>query len=318
MTRWLLKTVAADGAAHGDFVWPLEVGAEVVALDWSDEPTCGGGLHGLLDGRGDGTLLDWSPDAVWLVAEVPADAHLVDLDGKVKVDRCVVAHVGDQASATAFLADRGLTGVVGAHVAAGYGGTATAGDYGTATAGDDGTATAGYGGTATAGYGGTATAGNFGSATAGNGGTATAGDNGTATAGDNGTATAGDNGTATAGYDGTATAGYGGTATAGDNGTATAGDNGTATAGYGGTATAGDDGTATAGYGGTATAGDYGTATAGNFGSATAGNGGTVILAWWDSQLRRRRWVVGEVGIGGIKADAPYRCENGRLVEVDR
>ena len=35
-------------------------------------------------------------------------------------------------------------------------------------------------------------------------------------------------------------------------------------------------------------------------------------------QDRRRRWVVGEVGIGGIKADAPYRCENGRLVEVDR
>ena len=28
--------------------------------------------------------------------------------------------------------------------------------------------------------------------------------------------------------------------------------------------------------------------------------------------------LVGEVGIGGIKADAPYRCENGRLVEVDR
>ena len=56
-----------------------------------DAPKCGGGLHGLLDGRGDGGLLSWSPDAVWLVAEVPADAHLVDLDGKVKVDRCVVA-----------------------------------------------------------------------------------------------------------------------------------------------------------------------------------------------------------------------------------
>ena len=38
---------------------------------------------------------------------------------------------------------------------------------------------------------------------------------------------------------------------------------------------------------------------------------------WWDSQLRRRRWVVGEVGIG-IKADTPYRCEYGRLVEVER
>ena len=206
MTRWLLKTVAADGAAYGDFVWPLEVGAEVTAPDWSDAPKCGGGLHGLLDGRGDGALLDWSPDAVWLVAEVPADAHLVDLDGKVKVDWCVVAHVGDQVSATGFLADQGVVdGVVGAHVVAGDYGTVTAGYYGTATAGDSGTATAGNGGTATAGYCGTATAGNY----------------------------------------------------------------------------------------------------------------GTVILAWWDSQLRRRRWVVGEVGIG-IKADTPYRCEDGRLVEVER
>ena len=279
MTCWLLKTVAADGAAYGDFVWPLEVGAEVTAPDWSDAPKCGGGLHGLLDGRGDGALLDWSPDAVWLVAEVPADAHLVDLDGKVKVDWCVVAHVGDQVSATGFLADQGVVdGVVGAHVVAGHHGTATAGNHGTATAGYGGTATAGNHGTATAGYRGVATAGNRGTATAGDYGTATAGNGGTATAGNHGTATAGDCGTATAGNDGTATAGYGGTATAG--------------------------------YGGTATAGYCGTATAGNY--------GTVILAWWDSQLRRRRWVVGEVGIGGIKADAPYRCENGRLVEVDR
>ena len=229
MTRWLLKTVAADGGAYGDFVWPLEVGAEVVALDWSDEPTCGGGLHGLLDGRGDGSLLDWAPDAVWLVAEVPADARLVDLDRKVKVDRCVVAHVGDQVSATEFLAAQGVTdGVVGAHVTVGDGGSATAGYRGTATAGDYGTATAGYSGTATAGH----------------------------------------NGTATAGYRGTATAGYRGTATAGDCGTATAGDS------------------------------------------------GTVILAWWDDTLCRRRWVIGEVGIDGIKADTPYCCDAGRLEEA--
>ena len=197
MTRWLLKTVAADGAAHGGFVWPLEVGAEVAAPDWSDAPKCGGGLHGLLDGRGDGGLLSWSLDAVWLVAEVPADAHLVDLGSKVKVDRCVVAHVGDQASAIGFLADQGVVdGVVGAHVVAGYRGTATAGDYGTVTAGERGTATAGYDGTATA--------------------------------------------------------------------------------------------------------GDY----------------GTIVLAWWDDKLARRRWVVGEVGIDGIKADTPYRCEDGRLEEA--
>ena len=269
MTRWLLKTVAADGAAHGGFVWPLEVGAEVAAPDWSDAPKCGGGLHGLLDGRGDGGLLSWSRDAVWLVAEVPADAHLVDLGSKVKVDRCVVAHVGDQASAIGFLADQGVVdGVVGAHVVAGYRGTATAGDSGTVTAGDYGTATAG--------------------------------DSGTATAGDYGTVTAGDYGTVTAGYYGTAIAGYYGTATAGYRGTATAGYRGTATAGDYGTVTAGERGTATAGYRGTATAGER----------------GTVILAWWDDTLDRRRWVVGEVGIDGIKADTPYRCDAGRLEEA--
>jgi hypothetical protein len=32
--------------------------------------------------------------------------------------------------------------------------------------------------------------------------------------------------------------------------------------------------------------------------------------------LDRRRWVVGEVGIDGIKADTPYRCDAGRLEEA--
>ena len=246
LTRWLLKTVAADGAADGDFVWPLEVGAEVTAPDWDPTPVCGGGLHGLLDGRGNGSLINWSTDAVWIVAEIPDDETVVDLDGKVKVRRCIVRHVGDKTSAPEFLAAHGHTeGVV----------------YGTATAGVSGAATAG--------------------------------DYGTATAGVSGTATAGDYGAATAGNDGTATAGYYGTATAGNRGTATAGNRGTATAG--------DDGTATAGVSGTATAGER----------------GTIIIAWWDSELGRRRWVVGEVGIDGIVADTPYRVVDGALVEVE-
>ncbi len=230
MTDFLLKTVHADGAAWGGFRWPLDEGAEVIAPDWDPTPVCGGGLHGLLNGAGNGGLIDWSTDAVWIVAEIPDGETVVDLDGKVKVRRCIVRHVGDKTSAPEFLAAHGHTeGVVG--------GTATAGDGGTATAGCRGTATAGY------------------------------------------------------------------------RGTATAGDGGTATAGYGGTATAGDGGTATAGYRGTATAGERGT--------ATAGDGGTIFLAWWDSELRRRRWVVGEVGIDGIVADTPYMVVDGALVEVE-
>ena len=63
--------------------------------------------------------------------------------------------------------------------------------------------------------------------------------------------------------------------------------------------------------------GERGTGLIANDGTATARlrhhrprNGGR--------QAARRRWVVGEAGIDGIKADTPYRCENGRLVEVDR
>ena len=180
MKRYILKTVQADGSAYGNFQWPLEVGAEVVAPDWDPTPDCGGGLHGLLNGVGNGGLLDWGDGAVWVVAKVPKKAQLVDLDGKVKVDRCKVVFVGNQLSAISFLQENGCDGpIVGAAVAVD--------NYGTATAGYKGTATAGYKGTATAGYYGTAIAGGRGTATAGDYGTATAGDYGTATAGDSGT-----------------------------------------------------------------------------------------------------------------------------------
>ena len=176
----LLRTCEPDGSSYGGFKWPLAVGAEVTAPDWLPRAECGNGLHGLLWGEGDGNLLSWADDAVWMVISARA-SDVVSLNGKVKVPSARVECVGDRLTATAYLA---------AH---GGGGRAIAG--GTATAGYGGTATAGYGGTATAGYGGTATAGDRGMATAGVGGTATAGYGGTATAGDGGTATAGDRGT---------------------------------------------------------------------------------------------------------------------------
>ena len=303
----VLRTHRADGASYGGFRWPTEVGGVAVAPDWDPDPSieCGRGLHGLLWGCGDGSLL--TPGLTWVIVAVDPGDIATRLDGtgvppKVRFRSAEVIHVGDRGTATGWIAAHGGAGLPVVY------GTATAGDGGTATAGYRGTATAGYRGTATAGYGGTATAGNGGTATAGNGGTATTGSRGTATTGYGGTATAGYGGTATAGDGGAATAGNGGTATAGSRGTATTGDGGTATAGYRGTATAGDGGTATAGNGGTATAGNGGTATAGNGGTATAGHYGVLVICHY-ADSGRSRLCVGQVDGVTLLPDTPYRLD---------
>lgn len=150
-----LRTCAADMTSYGGFVWPESGRVEAPAWD-GGRPVCGGKLHFLPWGEGNGALLSWEPDARWLV--IAADAADVvevteDGGGKSGCRRCEVVYCGDRAGATAFLLANGASGknVVGAMVSTGNGGTATAGFRGTATAGDRGTATAGYGGTATAG-----------------------------------------------------------------------------------------------------------------------------------------------------------------------
>ena len=150
---YALRTCDSDLRSHGGFQWPDSGRCE--AHDWKADANCGNGLHGLLNGEGGGSYLDWSPEAKWLVCDI-TEAHeaglVVDLSGKIKFQYCEVVHCGDQLSATQFLSDAGITGaIVGAFLTAGYSGTATAGDRGTATAGDRGTATAGDWGTATAG-----------------------------------------------------------------------------------------------------------------------------------------------------------------------
>ena len=180
--KWLvLRTVGANWRSRDGFRWHKTV--PTIAPDWDPDPArgCGGGLHGLLWGCGEASLLSGASDAVWLVVEVdPADVANPDQPNKIRFRAGSVVHHGTREAAVDYLMTHGAVGlpVVYARHTAGYRGTATAGDRGTATAGYRGTATAG-------GY-------------------------GTATAGDRGTATAGFRGTATAGYGGTATAGYGG------------------------------------------------------------------------------------------------------------
>ncbi len=153
-TVLMLRTCAADLTAHGGFCWPKS--GPVECPDWNPAPECGGGLHGLLWGEGDASLLSSDADARWLVWSAVA-AEVVAIDSaKAKAPRGVVVYCGDRDGATAYLRDHG------GHGRAIVYGTATAGDDGTATAGARGTATAGYAGTATAGYAGTATAGDDG------------------------------------------------------------------------------------------------------------------------------------------------------------
>ena len=220
--HFVLRTCEHNMHSSYGFFWPES--GPVECSDWDPKPKCGHGLHGLLHGEGDGSLLDWDLAAKWLIVEVE---NYTDLDGRVKFERGNVVYCGDHARAVAILQEV-------------YPDAAVVG----------GTATAGYGGIATAGYQGKAAVGNYG--------TATVGDYGKVTVGDHSTATAGYQGIATAGYQGKAEVGGCGTATVGNRGTAMAGDCGIATAGYRGTVTAGGWGKATVGEYGVATAGDWG------------------------------------------------------------
>ena len=163
---YVLKQVDANmTAAHRGFKWPES--GPVACDDWDPAPRCGGGLHGWLNGEGDGALADNSPDAKWLIVRV-AKADIVDLNGKVKFPRGEVIACGARHEIVAEM--RSLcpeASVIYSTIAksdkgsasAGYGGQASAGDGGQASAGDGGQASAGHRGQASAGYGGQASAG---------------------------------------------------------------------------------------------------------------------------------------------------------------
>ena len=114
MKSYILRTCREDMTSRNGFTWPRK--GPVSCDDWDPEPKCGNGLHGLLMGQGDGSVLDWSSDAIWQVVEVD-DSSMVNIgDGKVKFPCGIVVHTGDQKSATDFVIAQGADAekVVGA------------------------------------------------------------------------------------------------------------------------------------------------------------------------------------------------------------
>jgi len=184
-TQYFVRTVKKDMTSHGGFVWPAS--GPVEAPDWRDDDKCGGGLHGFLNGHGNGQLCDNSEDAVWLLCST--DAKVVDLGGKIKCERANVIMAGDRDDVLAALDERVgdlSIGRMWGSVSAGEYDSACAGDYGSASAGDCGSAAAGANGSAAAGWHGSASSGELGSASAGNFGSAAAGRHGSASAGEHG------------------------------------------------------------------------------------------------------------------------------------
>ena len=142
----VLRTCAEDQSSYGGYLWPQS--GLAACDDWDPTPTCGHGLHGLLWGEGDGTLLSWSPGAKWLVVEVNA-ADVVAIDSaKVKFSAGVVVYCGTRYEATRLVAAHAPAGtkIVGliasvpdhaqhegadrATVSGGYGATVSGGECG--------------------------------------------------------------------------------------------------------------------------------------------------------------------------------------------
>jgi hypothetical protein len=143
-TVMVLRTCKSDMTAHGDFKWPES--GPVAAPDWSPEKVCGQGLHGLLWGDGDWSLMSREIDAKWMIVEVDP-AEIVDLGGKVKFPRGNVVFCGNDAEAiTRVLCGRerfekisaGADGAPAPEIASGYGSkAASSGNYSKAASSGD-------------------------------------------------------------------------------------------------------------------------------------------------------------------------------------
>jgi hypothetical protein len=138
----VLRTCDKDLKSRGGFQYPES--GPVEAPDWDGKAECGGGLHGLPWGEGNGRLLDWSYCARWIVIDAAAD-NVIAFDGKCKFARGVVVYCGDRSGATEYIATRGgdRSKIVGAKV--------TGGNYATVTGGNGAKVTGGVGAKVTGG-----------------------------------------------------------------------------------------------------------------------------------------------------------------------
>jgi hypothetical protein len=307
MNKLFLRTCNSDGTSYGGFKWNLEIGGITEAPDWNPELECGGGLHGLLHGKGDGENLDHSKDSLWMACE--ALGPIVDLENKIKTSKAKTLFVGDLKGATDFLIGAGCnpSEVVGAFITGGDSSKIIGADWSTLTGGDDSIITGGRWSTLTGGRWSTVTGGDNSIITGGNWSTLTGGNYSSVTGGEYSTLTGGNWSTLKGGHWSTVTDGNYSSVTGGDYSNVTGGKYSTVTGGNGSIVTGGYHSTVTGGDGSTVTGGEYST--------VTGGDGSILSLKWFDG--KRTRIVTAYVGEDGIEPNVAYKLDdNGKFVRA--
>jgi len=285
---YMLRTCAADGTSHGGFRWPKE--GPVSCPDWDPKPECGHGLHGLLWGGGNLSLLSNADDAIWQIVEIE---EWVEIDRKVKVPRGAVVYSGDMAGATVGIAMKWLDHLKKTNAFTVEGGAAIGGSSKLAASGYS-SQLAAIGGSsklaASGDYSKLAASGDYSQLAA-----------------------SGDYSKLAASGDSSQLAASGGSSKLAASGDYSQ----LAASGYSSKLAASGDSSKLAASGGSsklAASGDYSIAMcAGPNSTAAAGTNGTIALTWWDAEAKRFRVVVGYVGEDGIEAGVFYRVENGKL-----
>ena len=102
----VLRTVNKNLRSHGGFQWPKN--GFVKCSDWNPDPVCGGGLHGLLWGVGDYSLVKLTDISVkWQVVRVDESKIIMIDKMKCKFPEGEVIYTGNQADAmTLILCDK--------------------------------------------------------------------------------------------------------------------------------------------------------------------------------------------------------------------
>jgi|GEM_PF-1972053 len=303
---YMLRTCAADGTSHGGFRWPKE--GPVSCPDWDPKPECGHGLHGLLWGGGNLSLLSNADDAIWQIVEIE---EWVEIDRKVKVPRGAVVYSGDMAGATVGIAMKWLDHLKKTNAFTVEGGAAIGGSSQLAASGYSSqlAASGDYSQLAASGYSSQLAASGNSSKLAASGDSSQL----AASGGSSKLAASGYSSKLAASGDSSklAASGYSSQLAASGDSSQLAASGGSsqlaASGDYSQLAASGD-------YSQLAASGDYSIAMcAGPNSTAAAGTNGTIALTWWDAEAKRFRVVVGYVGEDGIEAGVFYRVENGKL-----